>query len=201
MGRRVHTDTIIMVRTTECMISMIYVVVNINEYKIKLSLPNNVVAIGVGVGGVVVGYIIISGGGALATTVDISMGATVTADDDDAVRAVIPSSLTNDEDAYVGVLVAFEGVCISVYADGARESTAASALLPPRCRRCTVRQRSTSHCRHRRCRQRHAATKLPPKLRCCAIMLPPPPLTLPLPQRCRRHDVHRRHASRCRHLR
>ena len=32
VGQRVHTDTIIMVPTTECMISTIYVVVNINKY-------------------------------------------------------------------------------------------------------------------------------------------------------------------------
>ena len=70
MGRRVHTDTIIMVRATKCMIDRIYVVVNINKYWIKLSLTNDVVpvAIGFGVGGVVIGCVIVGSGGTLATT-------------------------------------------------------------------------------------------------------------------------------------
>ena len=38
---------------------------------------------------------------------------------DDAVGAVVPLSLTEDEGAYVGASVAFKGVCISVFADGA----------------------------------------------------------------------------------
>jgi hypothetical protein len=54
------------------------------------------------------GYI--GGGGALATAVDVSTGSAVAAADDDAVSAVIPPSSTNDEDAYVGASVAFEGV-------------------------------------------------------------------------------------------
>jgi len=51
--------------------------------------------------------------------------------------------LTNDEDAYVGESVAFEFeiTWVGTFADGAGESAAASALLPPRCRRCTVHQR------------------------------------------------------------
>jgi hypothetical protein len=85
---------------------------NINKYLIKSSLTNNVIAVvvTVGVGGVVVGGVIVSGGGALVTAVDVSTGATVAADDDDAVGAVIPLSLTNDEDAYVSALVAFVGL-------------------------------------------------------------------------------------------
>ncbi len=104
MGWRVHMDTIIMVQTTECMISTIYIVVNINKTKIKLSLTNDEVAIAVGisVGGVVLSGVIVGGsGGALATAVDVSTGAAVAADNDNAIGAVIPLSLTNDKDAYV----------------------------------------------------------------------------------------------------
>jgi hypothetical protein len=47
-----------------------------------------------------------------------------------------------------------------------------------------------------------AVATLPPSCRrSCAVGLPPPLLTLPLPPRCHRHAVHRRYASRCRHLR
>jgi hypothetical protein len=76
VGRRVHTDTIIMVQTTECMISTIYVVVNINKYQIKLSLTNDVVAVtvGIGTGGVVVSGVIVGDSGALVTAVDVSTG-------------------------------------------------------------------------------------------------------------------------------
>jgi hypothetical protein len=163
-----------MVWTTECMISMIYVVVNINKYWIKLSLTNNVVSVGVGVGigvgvgvsisvsvgvgvgvgigGVVIGGVILGGGGSLATAVDVSTGAAVAANNNNAVGTVVPPSSTNGEDAYVGASVAFEGGCVGAFADGAGESTAASALLPPRCRRRAVRHCRTSRCRHRHCR-------------------------------------------------
>ena len=47
----------------------------------------------------------------MATAVDVFTGAAVAADDDDAVGAVLPLSSTNDKDAYVDALVAFEGVC------------------------------------------------------------------------------------------
>ncbi len=114
----------------------------------KLSLTNDVgavaVAVGVGVGGVVVGGVIVSGGGTLATVVDVSTGATVAADDNDAIGAVVPPSSTNDEDPYVGTPVAFEGVCVGAFVDGAGESAAASALLPPRCRRHDVHRRHAS---------------------------------------------------------
>ncbi len=55
----------------------------------------------------------------MATAVDIAAGDAVTADNDDAVDAVVPPSSTKDEDAYVGAPVAFEGVCVSAFADGA----------------------------------------------------------------------------------
>jgi hypothetical protein len=86
----------------------------------------------------------------LATAVDVSTGAAVAAADNDAVGAVVPLSSTNDEDAYVGASVAFEGVCVSAFAEGAGESAAVSALLPPRCRCCAVLRRRASRCRHRR---------------------------------------------------
>jgi hypothetical protein len=86
----------------------------------------------------------------LATTVDISTGAAIAADNDDAISAVVPPSSTNDKDAYVGTSVTFEGVCVGAFADGAGESAAASALLPPRCRHCTVRRRRALRCRLRR---------------------------------------------------
>jgi hypothetical protein len=85
-----------------------------------------------------------------ATAVDVATGAAVAANDDDAVGAVIPPSSTKDEGAYVGASVAFEGACVSAFADGANESAAASVLLPPLCRRRAVRRRRASHCRHRR---------------------------------------------------
>ncbi len=75
------------------------------------------------------------------TLVDVSTGATVTADDNNAVGAVVPPSLTKDKDAYVGASVAFKGACVGAFPDGAGESTAASVLLPPRCRRCAVPRR------------------------------------------------------------
>jgi hypothetical protein len=69
------------------------------------------------------------------------MGATVAANNDDAVGAVVPPSSTKDEDAYVGASVAFEGVCVGAFTDGAGESAAASTLLPLRCRFHAVRRR------------------------------------------------------------
>ncbi len=149
---RVHTDTIIMVRTTKCMISKIYVVVNINKYLIKLSLTNDVVdvAVDVGVGGVIVGGVIVGGSGALATAVDVSTGTAVTAGNNNAVSAVVPPSSTKDEHAYVCTLVVFEGVSVGAFTDGAGEFAAASALLPSCCRRCAVRRRRALRCRHRR---------------------------------------------------
>ncbi len=71
----------------------------------------------------------------MATTVDVSTGAAVAADDNDAVGAVVPLSSTNDKEAYVGTPVVLEGMCIGAFADGAGESTAASARLPKRCHR------------------------------------------------------------------
>ena len=59
---------------------------------------------------------------------DVATGAAVAADNDNAVGAVVPPSSTKDEDAYVGVSVAFEGTCVSIFADGAGESATASAL-------------------------------------------------------------------------
>ena len=94
---------------------------------------------------------------------DIAAGDAVTADNDDAVDAVVPSSSTKDEDAYVGAPVVFEGVCVSAFADGA---TAADFAL--------------SRCRHRHS-LRAAATALPPS-RCAPpprFALPPPLLTPP----------------------
>ena len=41
---------------------------------------------------------------------DVATGAVFA--DDDAVNTVVPLSLTKDEGAYVGVSVAFEGVCV-----------------------------------------------------------------------------------------
>ena len=43
----------------------------------------------------------------MATAVDVSTGASVAAADDNAVGAVVPPSLNNDKDAYVGASVAF----------------------------------------------------------------------------------------------
>ena len=86
----------------------------------------------------------------MATAVDVSTGTTLSANDDDAVGAVVPPSSTKDEDAYIGASVAFEGVCVSAFVDGASESAAASALLPPCCRCCAVRRRCVSRVRHRR---------------------------------------------------
>ena len=98
-----------------------------------------------GVGGVIVGS-----GGTLVTAVDIATGATVDPDDNNASGAVVPQSLTKDEDAYVGATVAFEGACIGAFVDDAGKSTAASALLPPRCHHHAVRRRHISHCLHLR---------------------------------------------------
>jgi hypothetical protein len=53
--------------------------------------------------------------------VDVFTGATVAADDNNAVGAVVPLSLTKDKDAYIGALVAFKGVCVGAFADDAGE--------------------------------------------------------------------------------
>ena len=82
------------------------------------------------------------------TAVDASTGAAAAADDNDAVGAVVPLSLTKDKDAYVGALVAFEGACVGAFADSAGESVAASTLLSPRCHCCTVRRHRALHCCH-----------------------------------------------------
>jgi hypothetical protein len=82
--------------------------------------------------------------------VDVSTGAAVAANDNNAIGAVVPPSSTNDEDEYIGALVAFKGVCLGAFADSAGESTAASALLPPSCRRPTVHRCHALRCRHRR---------------------------------------------------
>jgi hypothetical protein len=81
--------------------------------------------------------------------VDVATGATVAADNDDADSAVVPPPSTKDKDTYNGASVAFKGACVGAFADGANESAAASALLPPRCRRCAVRRRRALRCRHR----------------------------------------------------
>ena len=107
------------------------------------------------------------------TAVDVSTGAAVAANNVDAVGTVVPLSSTNDKEAYVGVSVAFEGVCIGAFANGAGESAAASALLPPR-----------------------------PPLRCAPpprFALPQLPLTLPPPPRHRQAATNVA-LSRCRHL-
>ncbi len=80
---------------------------------------------------------------------DVSTGAAIAADNNDAIGAVVPPSLTKDKDAYVGTSVAFEGGCVGTFADGAGESAAAYALLPPRCHRRAVRRRRTLRCHHR----------------------------------------------------
>ena len=83
------------------------------------------------------------------TVVDVSTGTVIAADGNDDVSAVLPPSSTNDKDSYVSALVAFEGVCVGAFVDGAGESAAAPALLPPRCRRCAVRCHHALLYRHR----------------------------------------------------
>jgi hypothetical protein len=87
---------------------------------------------------------VVGSGGASATAVDIAADDANAAGNDDAVDAVVPPSSTKDEYAYVGASVAFEGVCVSAFADG---SAAADVAL--------------SRCCHRRS-LRAAATALPP---------------------------------------
>ncbi len=82
-----------------------------------------------------------------ATAVDIAVGDAVAADNDDSVNAVVPPSSIKDEDAYVGASVAFEGMCVGAFADGA---AAANVTL--------------SRCCHRRSLHA-AATAMPPS--CC----------------------------------
>ena len=82
--------------------------------------------------------------------VDVSKGTAVAADNDDAISAVVPPSSTNDEDAYVCALVAFNSVCVSAFADSASESATPSALLPPQCCHRAVHHRRALRCRHRR---------------------------------------------------
>ena len=75
------------------------------------------VGVGVGVGGV--GSVIVGGGDTLATAVDVSTGAAIAANTDNAVSSVVPLSSIKDEDAYVGASVAFEGMCVDAFVDGA----------------------------------------------------------------------------------
>ena len=105
-------------------------------------MTNDVVSVVVG--------IVVGGGGALATAVEVATGAAIAANDNNAVGVVVPPSSTKDEDAYVGASVAFEGVCVGAFAGGAGESAAASVLLPPCCRCHAVHRHHTSRCRHRR---------------------------------------------------
>ncbi len=60
----------------------------------------------------------------MASTVDVATGATIATANDDAIGAVVPLSSTKDKDAYVGMSVAFEGVCTGAFADGADKSMA-----------------------------------------------------------------------------
>ncbi len=82
------------------------------------------------------------------TAVDIAVDSAVAANNNDAVDAVVPPSLTKDEDAYICAVVVFEGACVGAFADGAGKSAAASVLLPPRCRRRAVPRRCALRCRH-----------------------------------------------------
>ena len=86
----------------------------------------------------------------MATAVNVSTGAAVAAYDNVAVGAVVPPSLTNDEDMYIGASVAFEDVCVGAFADSAGESAAASVLLPLRCHHHAVHRRCALRCCHRR---------------------------------------------------
>ena len=61
---------------------------------------------------------------AAVATVDVATGAAVA--DNDAVSTVVPPSSTKDEGAYVGVSVAFEGVCV-----GGRRCFVDCCLPPP----------------------------------------------------------------------
>ncbi len=162
-------------------------------------------------------------GGTSATAVDVATGAAVAVDDDNAVGAVVPPSSTKDKGTYVGASVAFEGTCVSAFADGAGEfrslRAAATTLLPtccalpprfalppppltlpppPRCRQAAAYV-ALSRCRH--CRSIHnAAIALPPS-RCLPpphFALPPPPLTLPLPP-CHRQASADVALARCHH--
>jgi hypothetical protein len=113
--------------------------------------------------------------------VDIAAGDAVTADNDDAVDAVVPPSSTKDEDAYVGAPVAFEGVRVSAFADGAAAADFGSKA----------------------CVSAHSRTvpmpPTPPTLRCRAAATAA--ASVLLPPRCRRRAVPRRRASRRRHHR
>ncbi len=65
---------------------------------------------------------------------DIAADNAVDAKDNDTVNAVVPPSSTKDEDAYVGASVAFEGVCVGAFADGA----AAADVALSRCRQIKI---------------------------------------------------------------
>jgi|688.fasta_scaffold2839064_1 hypothetical protein len=53
---------------------------------------------------------------ASAATVDVALGATVAANDDDADGAVVLPSSTEDKDAYVSTLVEFKVTCFGTFA-------------------------------------------------------------------------------------
>ena len=55
----------------------------------------------------------------MAAAVDVAKGAVVADNEDDAIGAIVPPSSTENKDAYVGALVAFEGAHVGALGDGA----------------------------------------------------------------------------------
>ena len=126
------------------------------------------VAVAVGIEGVIICSVVAGGSSALATAVDVSTGAAVAADNNDAVGAVVPPLLTKDKDAYVSTLVSFKGACNGAFAD--RSLCAAATALPPS--RCAPppnfalpplrRRQEAAEITLLRCAAAGAATTLPP---------------------------------------
>jgi hypothetical protein len=75
-----------------------------------ISLTKVVIGVAIGIiviGGVVFVGVAVIGSSSTATAVDVATSATCTAANNDAVGAVVPLSLTEDKDVYVGAIGAF----------------------------------------------------------------------------------------------
>ena len=122
----------------------------------------------------------------MATGVDVSTGAVISADDDNDVGAAVPPSLTNDKDAYVGASVAFKKACALAHL----RTVPVNMPQPPRsCHHAAavaLCAAAAFHAAATAADTAAAATPPPSSHRSWAVALPPALLTLPLPPRCRR---------------
>ena len=80
-----------------------------------LGVANSIIVV---IGVVVVGIATVIGSAA-GTVVDVATGAAIATNNNDAINVVVPPSFTKDEEACIGALVAFKGMCVGEFAQGA----------------------------------------------------------------------------------